>query len=317
MNNNILHDRIIIPNCEVTLRAIEKDNEYVEHLSLKIAEFYESLSNFFKLPVLSDKIEIFSKFLFYNLSYLWNHARVTPGEEYVRIKKQHNRGLLFYIISLSLRATLARFLQEKLYTYLQSSRHINSGHKSVIVRSISRIAELIPSVEDVGERLLDLQLCYFFINAKFYDLSQTIFNIYYSTNDNNINNNTVIDQSGFRLLGYLIALRFAVEGYRFIKGAFKIYQQESERRLDEPEDVLIGKNIKLKAVHSKLAEGNKESDEKTCLLCMDERKNTSVTVCGHLFCWSCVTRYLQAKPSCPFCRATCQPQQVVLLQNYN
>ncbi len=49
------------------------------------------------------------------------------------------------------------------------------------------------------------------------------------------------------------------------------------------------------------------SDAKfTCRICLDVPEQPVVTVCGHLFCWNCVYRWIdrnKAAPQCPVCRA--------------
>uniref|UniRef100_A0A9J8BSN5 RING-type E3 ubiquitin transferase n=1 Tax=Cyprinus carpio carpio TaxID=630221 RepID=A0A9J8BSN5_CYPCA len=54
-----------------------------------------------------------------------------------------------------------------------------------------------------------------------------------------------------------------------------------------------------------------------CILCLEERRNTSSTPCGHLFCWECITEWCNTKTECPLCREKFQPHRLVFLRNYN
>ncbi|KAL1749122.1 Pex12 amino terminal region-domain-containing protein [Schizophyllum fasciatum] len=41
---------------------------------------------------------------------------------------------------------------------------------------------------------------------------------------------------------------------------------------------------------------------RSCTLCLEERINSTVTECGHLFCWTCIVGWGREKNECPLCR---------------
>ncbi|KAI5358503.1 Putative Zinc finger, RING-type [Septoria linicola] len=51
-----------------------------------------------------------------------------------------------------------------------------------------------------------------------------------------------------------------------------------------------------------------------CTLCLEPMKDPSVTTCGHVFCWSCVTDWLREQPMCPLCRQAALVQHVLPLR---
>lgn len=53
-----------------------------------------------------------------------------------------------------------------------------------------------------------------------------------------------------------------------------------------------------------------------CSLCLDPRQNSSLSFCGHLFCWRCIHEWLQTNDFCPICRKRLNPREIIPLQNF-
>ncbi|PVH94057.1 peroxisome assembly protein 10 [Periconia macrospinosa] len=51
-----------------------------------------------------------------------------------------------------------------------------------------------------------------------------------------------------------------------------------------------------------------------CTLCLEGMKDPSVTTCGHVFCWACISDWAREKPECPLCRQSCLVQHVLPLR---
>lgn len=53
-----------------------------------------------------------------------------------------------------------------------------------------------------------------------------------------------------------------------------------------------------------------------CNICLEPAKDAVVSLCGHLFCWPCLHRWLEtatARPVCPVCKASISRDKVVPL----
>ncbi|ORX72711.1 RING/U-box [Linderina pennispora] len=47
------------------------------------------------------------------------------------------------------------------------------------------------------------------------------------------------------------------------------------------------------------------NDEFSCNICFDSATDPVLTICGHLFCWSCLVQWLDRSATCPVCKAGC------------
>jgi peroxin-10 len=51
-----------------------------------------------------------------------------------------------------------------------------------------------------------------------------------------------------------------------------------------------------------------------CTLCLEGMRDPSVTTCGHVFCWVCISDWAREKPECPLCRQSCLVQHILPLR---
>lgn len=58
-----------------------------------------------------------------------------------------------------------------------------------------------------------------------------------------------------------------------------------------------------------------EQSQLTCAMCSDFAVNCTLTPCGHVFCWSCITNWTWQNKTCASCRASVEPEKLVRVLN--
>lgn len=171
--------------------------------------------------------------------------------------------------------------------------------------SIQNRKSLTPSAKRFFTSVIDICLQFvpiflalhrglFYIKGRRYQISKRIFGINYVLVRYWLQQNHSV--TGYRILGYITLIQ------ALISLAFCIRTKAI---------LLRGTNKRpggLVAI--------KSSSSKTCILCLDIRKNATALACGHIFCWPCILDWLGQREDCPVCRQITKPSHCIFLANY-
>ncbi|XP_052790775.1 peroxisome biogenesis factor 10-like isoform X2 [Mya arenaria] len=231
----------------------------------------------------------------------------TIGEEYVnivqvdptrkRVPSQMRRGLMVLV------HVLTPYLLRKLFDWLEK-RLRSHDHQEVPLETREFLLQCIPVAQSVVLYTHRLHMAVFYLRGLFYHVAKRISGIEYLQYTGGVSRPP--DESvtmTFRALGWITLAQLVGSG---LLGAYR-YAQEKAR---------MGSNLAVEKTDGESVSGVVPSDRK-CALCLEERKHSSVTPCGHLFCWSCIHDWCATKAECPLCREKFEQHRIVPLQNFD
>ncbi|XP_037335288.1 peroxisome biogenesis factor 10 isoform X3 [Pungitius pungitius] len=142
----------------------------------------------------------------------------------------------------------------------------------------------------------------FYLSGSFYHLSKRAAGIRYlrvvalSRDDGTI-------RSSYRLLGALSLLQLLIT----VCLQFNSFRQKQRAR----HEWKLYRSLSPQRTHTS------GPTAASCILCLEERRHSTCTPCGHLFCWECITEWCNTKAECPLCREKFQPHRLVYLRNFS
>jgi peroxin-10 len=283
------------------LRAAQKDDQVTDALSDVLSELMYMFAGNRRWQKSRNLREAAAKILYYGFTTVPGFQ--TLGEEYTGMI-QIDKG------SKNVPSKLLRI----------SMIVLNCGGEIIIIYFLSRLEEYLKLPSSVTQLQPEIQrklLSYigvtkilipyiyrlhkgiFYLNGNYYHLAKRLTGIKYILVRQWLK--TKIPHSGFKILGIISLLYVMLLAVHTCVTWWKLQHTSA--------NVFPLQEVELKT-------SVMSCSKMQCALCLEDRKHTSVTPCGHLFCWNCILEWVQTQQICPLCRERVLPSRVVLLQNY-
>lgn len=219
-------------------------------------------------------------------------------------------NLLFFRFQLQLTAIILEFGGDALYIkVLQKLEKYITEHELMLPQAKQHLTAVIQAMRSSPAYLKALHKSLFYLRSGNYQISKRTTGINYVLIRHWLQ--PEFSLYGYKILGIITFLQVSVS---LAISSFETWK-EYKRKLYAANEV-SNKASKRFLLHEKSVDNHSNSTAPQCILCLDSRLNTSLTPCGHLFCWTCILEWLDERDECPLCRETVKKSNVIQLRNF-
>ncbi|CAL4060809.1 unnamed protein product [Meganyctiphanes norvegica] len=278
------------------LRAAQKDETFLSRMKSYCSEIIQRTLGTRVWLDIHKYVEIFIDLIYYGLTTL--SLNQTLGEEYTGIlqvdSSRRNLPSFTQRTLLTLVKCFGPFILKRILTKIEQSAR--SGKLSLYLRPELKnvILQYIPTLRYILTLLQRLHLSIFYFNGLFYHIANRVSGVNFVLVREWLGDNTA--RKSFQQLSVVLFTHIVLTVLH------SLYNAKFSKKYQE--DLQSSPNCYLE---------NKDQ----CPLCLDKRKFSSVTPCGHLYCWQCIHECLQTSQQCPLCRHPATPANIVPLLNYD
>ena len=300
------------------VRCNQKDRFYTDHLTSILSDISRQVLPLRVWLRWQRELQLLAEVGYYGLTTLIGNQ--TLGEEYCNIiqtgppmaARSVAAGFFRRFLSVMLQ-TLGLYMVEKTLEVLQ--RRVEQRDLNLLQfneREYELLEKVICFLEEVVTGVNQLHLALFYIHGLYYTLGKRLAGIkYLMIRYGSSQVDTISPLITYRVLGWLVLLQLTIQMVKCCYKAVKRKREGGRQVGSEPSGVGEGgmKFVQEAAVMD-------GPSQFKCPLCLELCSNQTTTLCGHVYCWVCISEWTSEKSECPVCRNQVQPQQLVPLQYF-
>ncbi|KAL6439727.1 hypothetical protein ACFW04_004052 [Cataglyphis niger] len=265
------------------LRAHQRDDDFVKHLRQKLSEILQNVGVHRTLfqCIQSDIPLKLVYFVFTS-----GMGNQTLGEEYTGIVQANLEARKVPTLTVRILAAIMECLGEKMLLKLlgQCQAYVNHPHSQLTPTAITFFNTFLSKLRTMIPIIVLFHKGIFYISGRYYSLGRRIAGLDYTK----VYGSRPVDTIswGLRLLGIATLIQCVLRTWQ----------------CSTKQDTTI------------INASNTKCISHSCQLCL-EATATTATLCGHLFCWTCLSEWLRVKPQCPYCREYVPPSRIIHIMN--
>lgn len=289
------------------LRTVQKDETFTNQIGQNLSDTLRFTNT--KLWIKYNHLCTLLAELSYHGFASWNNLQ-TLGEEYTGIIQIDNKYITLPSKFLQLLTIVMEYASERfLIKLIRNVEHQIEQNTNLLPAARQNALKCCAFIMATIPYVQAMHRTWFYLYGGKYQIARRITGINYVLIRYWMNVKHSV--YGYKVLGILSSLQLALVFAAFVKQTI-----QSQCPTDNASSTQRLNNIRKRMTSENKSKRQSNSTvDVQCILCLEKRNNTSATICGHLFCWSCILDWLDQKEECPVCRDPITKSTIVCLRN--